>query len=274
VVSYSETISPELSVAQKGRVTIVTFEAPALRRTFLMELEKVLAKLEADPGVCGIVFTGRRSVFMTGAQLDEIVELNDGTSAVEFLALPHSLVTKFRRSRKILMAAINGYCLGGGLELALACDLRFAVDEVMGAEGKPVPYIGFPEAQLGLIPAVGGVYLAVELIGLSHARSLFFDAQPITSQEARSIGLVDYTAPASQLMELVQEHSDRMFANSIGALASIKSLLNSSAHGLSLEQGLHSTAAAFAECCTRGDKNTRIAQVRLGRRRAFKSCTS
>src|SRR5215471_162084 len=126
-----KTISVELEVQKKGRTAIVTFNSPNLRRPFLETLWQVMIDLENDDEIGAIIFTGRKNVFMTGADLKEILALTEANAAVRFLGLPHLLVTMFCQSSKVLIAAINGYCLGGGLEFALACDLRIAVHEVI-----------------------------------------------------------------------------------------------------------------------------------------------
>src|SRR5215471_6482507 len=120
----------ELSLQRNGRIATVKFEAPSLSRPLLRELWTVMSELETDEAIQVVIFTGQRNIFMTGACLKEIVALNSHAAALAFLELPHALVKLFCRSDKVLIAAINGYCLGGGLEFALTCDFRIMVDKI------------------------------------------------------------------------------------------------------------------------------------------------
>jgi enoyl-CoA hydratase len=260
----------ELSVERKDGAAVVTFEAATLRRPFLKELWQAMQLLESDPEIRILIFTGRKNIFMTGADLKEIRALKTKAAARQFLVLPHSLVRKFCCSKKILIAAINGYCLGGGLELALACDIRIASREVRNGEGRSVPYIGFPETELGLVPAVGGAYLAAQVIGLARAKELFLRAEPINADQAQSIGLVNAVVDGTRLLEEAQQLARGMLVNSLPALLRVKRLLRPRVTGSNLGNALRETAAAFAQCCVSNDTNERIRRVSEERRLRFR----
>lgn len=227
--------------------------------------------LEADPNIAVVIFTGRRSIFMTGAALGEIAVLKEWSAAVEYLELPHSIVSQFCNSGKVLIAAINGYCLGGGLELALACDLRLAVDQVRDVEGRGVPFLGFPEAQLGLVPALCGAYLAEEILGLARAKELFFVAEPITAEHALRIGLVNAVASRETLMDEALQLAQKIAANSSSSLALTKRLLHLRRDGASLEGAMRETRNAFAECCVSADTGERIRRLQAERVGKFRN---
>jgi enoyl-CoA hydratase/carnithine racemase len=261
----------ELSVKIQGSVATVTFASPSLRRTLQEDLWRTMEALETNPDVTVVVFTGRRNVFMTGADLGEILALKDRRSAAEYLDLPHSIVAQFCRSKKILIAAINGHCLGGGLELALACDIRLAADHVRDMEGRSVPYLGFPEARLGLVPALGGGYLAAGIVGPSQARELFFNAEPISAEHALQIGLVNAVVSRETLMEEAMRIAGKMAANSGFAVALTKPLLNLNRNEVSLDRALGDAREAFAECCVSGDTIARIKRLQTERLGSFRS---
>jgi enoyl-CoA hydratase len=269
-----DTACAEVSVETRGSTAVVTFQSPSLGRSFQQDLWHIMNGLESDPDITVIVFTGRKSVFMTGADLGEIAALNDRRSAIEFLELPHLIVAQFCESTKILIAAINGYCLGGGLELALACDIRVAVDQVRDGDGQSVPFLGFPEAQLGLIPALGGAYLAIEVLGQSQANQLFLGAERITSDRALQIGLVSAVVARENLLDEVLRLAAKIAANSRSSLLLIKPLLHASRKGSSLDLAMRETREAFADCCVSGDKNERIGRMRAERLGRFRDAVS
>lgn len=260
----------ELSFESKDRFAVVRFEAPDLNRPFLQELWTVMQTLEASSHLQAVIFTGHRNIFMTGACLKEIVSLKSRAAALEFLELPHALVKMFCTSKKLLIAAINGYCLGGGLELALACDFRIMVDKIKTIGGEVAAYMGFPEVQLGLIPAVGGAYLATELLGLEKANELLLTADPIDAAKAMGIGLVRSVVMRKNLMAQAEILAEHILAHSWPAVAATKELLNRGRLS-GLEPALRATALAFAECCERGDLADRIAWANRQERNRLRS---
>jgi len=259
------TAANELSVEIQGNVATVTLASPSLRRALQEDLWRTMGILEDNPDVTVIVFTGRRNVFMTGADLGEILALKDRRSAADYLDLPHAIVTQFCNSRKILIAAINGYCLGGGLELALACDFRLVVDHVRDREGRSVPFMGFPEARLGLTPALCGAYFAARIVGPSQARDLFLNADPITSEHALRIGLVDAVVSRELLIEAALQMARKIAVNSSFAMGMTKSLLDQNRNEDGLDRALRDAREAFAACCISADTIARINRFRAER---------
>ena len=109
---------------------------------------------------------------------------------------------QMRATPKVYLAAVNGHCMGGGLELALACDLRFAAD---------APYqIGVPEVALGLIPGEGGTQLLGRILGTSRALDLMITGRPLTPREAKDLGLLDFLVPPDKLWSEVREYAARI----------------------------------------------------------------
>jgi enoyl-CoA hydratase/carnithine racemase len=266
-----ETLVNELSVDIQGSIATVAFVSPSLRRTFQESLWRAMDTLEADPNVTVIVLTGRRNVFMTGADLGEILALKNRRSAAEYLDLPHSIVAQFCHSKKVLIAAINGHCLGGGLELALACDFRLVVDHVRDMEGRSVPFLGFPEARLGLAPALCGAHLAVGIVGPSQAKELLFNADTITAEHAFRIGLVNSVVSRERLLEEAFRIARKIAANSGFAVALTKPLVDSNRNQENLERALWDAREAFAECCVSEDTRERIKRLQAQRLGNFRS---
>lgn len=195
----SQAFEEGLSWSHSGCIAVVTFPSATLNRAFLAWFARVLDCLERDRAVEAVILRGLKSVFMTGADLPEVREL-DGESAVrDFLLLPHQLMHLYRLD-KFVIAAINGYCFGGGLELALACDLRIAAGDLRDGSDAEIAFLGMPEVRLGLVPALAGTWLLMATVGRRHAMDLLYTGEPVTAARALEIGLVNQLAPRAGLI--------------------------------------------------------------------------
>lgn len=165
------------------------------------ELEARLLEIEADPAVRAVVFTsGKKDTFFAGAKIEMIGQV---TTAAEGVALSRSgqaLFAKVEASRKPVVAAIHGACLGGGMEAALACHGRVATDD-----RKTV--LGLPEVQLGLIPGAGGTQRLPRLVGAATAIDLILSGRQLTARRALAIGLVDEVVPKNLLLEVARRRA-------------------------------------------------------------------
>lgn len=185
-----------LRIEQHGAVVVVTIDRPkalnALDTATLIELETVLTQLEADDSVRVLVFTGAgERAFVAGG---DIGDLNSRQGLAHYQELAERLHRVFRRLEacdKPTLAAVNGWALGGGAELLLALDLRIAADSAR---------LGLPEITLGLFPGAGGTQRLIRQVPLCRAKELMFTGEPITAQEAVSIGLINRVVPRDQLM--------------------------------------------------------------------------
>jgi 3-hydroxyacyl-CoA dehydrogenase / enoyl-CoA hydratase / 3-hydroxybutyryl-CoA epimerase len=183
-----------LDVAPDG-LGVLTFDLPGgkvnkLSREVLVEFSEMLVRLSQDPRVRGLlVQSGKPDVFIAGADIKEFTVLNpDDASAGS--ARGQALFEQFARLPFPTIAAINGVCLGGGTEFALACDWRVMSD-------SPAARIGFPEVRLGLFPAWGGSVRLPRLVGLSTALDLILTSKQLDAPRAKRIGLVDEAVPAA-----------------------------------------------------------------------------
>lgn len=190
----------DIKLDLEGHVAIITLNRPPTNSINLgirEQLDHALTELENNNDVRVIVFTGAgEKGFCAGMDVSDIANMNNG---------PHGIAVTNRVDRfpKPTIAAINGYALGGGCELALCCHFRFMVD-------TPKAKIGCPELNLGITPGWGGIQRLPRLLGKSKALDLMFLSKRLTAPEALEIGLVDKVSADGQLMKDVME-----FANTL-----------------------------------------------------------
>lgn len=147
----------------------------------MAELASAISALRANEQLRAIIFTGTPGVFSAGADLSEVARL-DPTTALDFLRLGQAVFNLIATAAPITLAAIDGYCLGGGLDLALACDLRYAT---------PRSTFQYPGAKRGIITGWGGTQRLPRLIGRAEALRLMMTAERIEAPQARRIGLIN-----------------------------------------------------------------------------------
>jgi enoyl-CoA hydratase len=179
-----ETSPQAVVVEAHDSFVIVRFNRPAQRNplslTTLEELESVVSGLTARTDITAIIFTGTEDVFASGANIRELRELSMET-AQAFARRGQRLFQKITEARQLTIAAINGYCMGGALDLALSCDLRYA---------SPNAVFAHPGARLGIITGWGGTQRLPRLVGAARALEMFTTARRVNSNEAYEMGLV------------------------------------------------------------------------------------
>jgi enoyl-CoA hydratase len=176
-------------------VAVVTINRPAalnaLNREVLDELAAAFAELKKNSDVACVVLTGSGSkAFVAGADITEMQAL-DAVSAEHFAKLGHTILNTIENFPKPVIAAVNGFALGGGCELAMACDIRIAAENAR---------FGQPEVNLGVIPGFGGTLRLARLVGKGRAKELIFTGDMIDAQEAYRIGLANKVATAEELL--------------------------------------------------------------------------
>jgi enoyl-CoA hydratase len=173
----------------------------ALNSALLGELECAIYQLESDAAVKAVVITGAGAkAFVAGADIKEMAELSP-PQAHAFARKGQQVLLALERMKKPVLAAVNGYALGGGLELALACDFIYASDSAK---------LGFPEVTLGIMPGFGGTQNLSRLIGPARAKELVFSGRMIPAQQALAWGVVNQTFPADELLPKAQEMAAAM----------------------------------------------------------------
>lgn len=218
-------------VEKKEAIGIITFDRPealnALNTSVLSELEEAIDRFEKDLEIRAIILTGNGKAFISGADLDEMKDLR-GETARAFIDRGTSLFRRLELLELPTIAAVNGFCFGGGLELALCTDIRLASDKAS---------FSFPEATLGIIPGFSGTQRLPRTVGKSNAKEMLFTGKRVKAQEALEIGLVSHVYPLEELMGKALELAEMMVRNSPNAIAKIKMLVEKGVD-MDLEEGI------------------------------------
>jgi len=221
-------------------VATIRLDNPPLNAISLPVVHAVVSALgacRADDEVRAIVFTGSARAFSAGADVHEFEGL-DGVTGATVIDAYRAMVAAVRNCRKPTIAAIRGFCLGGGLELALGCDVRVAAEDAL---------LGVPEATLGLLPGAGATQVLPRMVGSSRAALLCSTGRTITGATAAQWGLVDEVTPSERVKGRTLELATSLSSRSPHALATLSRLLDASAT-VSLEEGLALEREAFLAC--------------------------
>ena len=204
----------------QAAVATLSIDAPevlnALSTGLLQDLDSALAELENEQTVRILFVTGIGKAFVAGANIKEMREL-DSHQAEDFGRLGHRVFARLAALPYPVVALVNGYALGGGTELALACDLRFASNKAK---------FGQPEVGLGITPGFGGTLRLAKLVGPSKAKELIFSGRVIDAEEAQRIGLVDKIVPAEELIQTGLDWAQMILKNSSNAIKEAKQTID------------------------------------------------
>ncbi len=219
----------------------------ALSTALLADLERRVGEIEGAPSTRAVVLTGDGQYFSAGADLKEMATL-DLATAPEVVRRGHALFGRIAALRPPVIAAINGLALGGGLELALACDLRVAGDTAK---------LGAPEVNYGLLPAYGGTQRLPRLIGIAKAKELIFTGAMIGGSEALRIGLVNKVVPSGQELRAARDVAHTIAQKAPRAVQAAKraiagGLERSLADGMTLETELFASDVLTSEDLAEG----------------------
>ena len=215
-----------LLLDRDGRVALVTINRPkvlnALNTQTLDELRRALGELKQDPEVRAVIVTGAgEKSFVAGADINELAVQTPASGRDHALAGQH-VFDLIENLGKPVIAAINGYALGGGCELAMACTIRVAADTAK---------LGQPEINLGLIPGYAGTQRLSRLVGKGKAMELILTGVPISASEAERIGLVNRVVPAADLMTAVKTLAGQLAEQ---APVAMRYIINAINHGLEM----------------------------------------
>ena len=193
--------SPPIVTKLDGAIAVIRFNRPTQRNPLsistLNNLENTLLELMPRDAVKALIFTGSADVFSSGANIRELAQL-DSITAVQFSQLGQRVFQRIAAARQLTIAAINGYCMGGAMDLALACDVRVAsIDAIFS----------HPGARLGIITGWGGTQRLPRIIQKGRALELFLTGRRITSAEALEVGLVSSVSdcPLDNAIAMAQE---------------------------------------------------------------------
>lgn len=207
-----------IMVETRGHVGLITFNRPnalnALNAALIGELGKAIDAFEGDPRVRCLVLTGSEKAFAAGADIKEMASL---TFVDAFMRDYAEALDRVARTRKPIVAAIAGYCLGGGCELAMMCDIVIAADTAK---------FGQPEITLGVMPGMGGTQRLTRAIGKAKAMDLILTGRMMDAAEAESSGLVARVVSARNLMEEALKVADRIATLSLPAVMMAKEAVN------------------------------------------------
>src|SRR6185369_5105814 len=171
--------------------------ANSLSSEVLEELEQLLSELVADPPRALVFRSGKPNGFIAGADIREFTLLRDRSDAMTLIRRGQQILGMIEALPVPTIALIHGFCLGGGLELALACRYRIASDD-------PATRLGFPEILLGIHPGFGGTFRSIRLVGPLAALEMMLTGRTLAARQAKKIGLVDYVVPERHLDNALQ----------------------------------------------------------------------
>jgi len=228
-------------------IAVITIDRPealnALNLDVLGELESAVCRAESDENVYVLIITGAGRAFVAGADIAQMKDLTaeEGRAFGEF---GNKVFSKIESLTKPVIAAINGFALGGGCELAMACDIRLA-----GEKAK----LGQPEVGLGITPGFGGTQRLPRIVGLSKAKELIFTARTISAEEALRIGLVSQVVPGEELMGTAMELAASIAKNAQIAVRQSKAAISKGMQ-CDIVTGLAFEAQAFGLCFSTEDQ--------------------
>jgi enoyl-CoA hydratase len=234
--------------ADQAGIALVTINRPeklnALSAAVVEELGDAFERIATDPAIHAAILTGAgEKAFVAGADIAGLAALLP-PQAHQFALDGQRIFRRLETMGKPSVAAVNGFALGGGLELAMACTVRFAAENAK---------LGQPEVKLGLIPGYGGTQRLPRLVGRGRALELLLSGEPIAAAEAYRIGLVNAVVPQAELLEYSRAWLNKVLANGPVAVRLVLEAVDAGLNG-GLEEGLRMEAAAFGMSAASEDR--------------------
>ena len=231
----------------KNNVAVITIDKPEALNVLdlegLRELDCIISKAQDDDDVYVLIITGAGRAFVAGADIEQMRDLSP-TGAKAFSETGSGVFSRIEALPKPVIAAVNGFALGGGCELALACDIRIASEKAK---------FGQPEAGLGISPGFGGTQRLPRIVGAAKAKELIFTGRIVTAQEALGIGLVNEVVAGDELLGRALEMAGKIASNSQIAVRQSKLAINKGAQ-CDLQTGIAYETQAFALCFSAKDQ--------------------
>jgi enoyl-CoA hydratase len=247
----------------ENNIATITLNRPkalnALNSEIISELGDAVSKCEADENVKVMILTGAGDrAFAAGADITEF-QGKSPREIIPFIERGHNVFRHLELMGKATIAAVNGYALGGGEELAMCCDIRFASDKAA---------FGQPEILLGLIPGWGGTQRLARLIGTGRAKEMVMSGERITAQRAFEVGLVNKVFPAEKLMEETKKFAEKLAEMSPFAIKMAKYAINYG-YDLALDNARNLEIQCFSQCFSTEDLKEGLAAFLEKRRPRF-----
>src|SRR6201987_4304523 len=233
---------------KKNSIAYVTVNRPkvlnALNMATMEELRAAFHDIKNDKAIRVVIFTGAgEKAFIAGADISELAK-HDAVSGKEYTHRGQNVLNLIEMLGKPVIACINGFALGGGCEIAMACTMRLASENAK---------LGQPEVKLGIIPGYGGTQRLPRLVGKGIAIQLLLTGEMISAQEAHRIGLVNDVLPAAELIPRAEAIAQKIIANAPLAIQYAMEAVNRGLD-LPLAEGLYLEATLFVFCCATEDK--------------------
>jgi enoyl-CoA hydratase len=254
-----------LLVEQDAGIALLTINRPkamnALNQEVLEELRDVLTTLEQDSHVKVVILSGTGKAFVAGADITEMVNMNPA-AALAFSRQGQQVLLTIERMKIPVIAAVNGFALGGGLELALACDFIYASEKAR---------FGFPEVTLGIMPGFGGTQNLARLIGSRRSSEMIFTGKIISAQKALEWGMVNEVLPDDALLAAARQTAELIAVNGLLGVAAAKDALVSGLN-MTKEDGCRYESSLFANLFSTNDQKEGMAAFVEKRKPGFKNC--
>ena len=251
-----------IELTTDGAVATIKLDRPkalnALRSDMMEEVAKALSKLEKDEAIGCVILTGSEKAFAAGADIKEMADLEYLNIYKNDMFQHHEAIAHFR---KPIIAAVSGYALGGGCEIAMMCDFIIAADNAK---------FGQPEINLGVMPGIGGTQRLVRAVGKSKAMDMCLTGRMMDAQEALASNLVSRVVPLDKLMDVVQEAAAKIAAQSQPIAMMTKETINT-AFDMTLTQGIHFERRLFQSMFTTQDQKEGMAAFSEKRQPHFKN---
>lgn len=253
-----------LIVEQDGNLAIVYVNRPealnALNYATVQDLQQAFAQLENNDEIDVIILTGAgEKAFVAGADIGSMKDF-EPLEGKEFASFGQKVFAEIENNKKPVIAAVNGFALGGGCELAMACDIRIASEKAK---------FGQPEVNLGVIPGFAGTQRLPRLVGKGIAKELIYTADIIDAQEALRIGLVNKVVPADKLLDAAREMAQKIAAKAPIAIRLAKQAINEGLE-MDVDRGYAHEANCFGFCFATEDQKEGMSAFLEKRKAEFK----
>ncbi|UNL86562.1 enoyl-CoA hydratase [Priestia koreensis] len=230
-----------VKVEVENRLGIVTIQNPPLNvmsKQVIEELDQAFQELETNEEVVAVLLTGQgQKAFVAGADIKEFPQLMGHPHARASFEETHAVLNRIDDFRKPTIVALNGMAFGGGLELALTCDMRIAEEHAL---------LCVPEVKLGLFPGAGGTQRLPRVVGEAKAKEMMYTGEPITAEEALRVGLVNYVVGTGEAVGKAKALASKITRHSLQSLSRIKKAVDDGL-GVPLKEGLQREVELFEE---------------------------